>query len=157
MSLVRWFQSKLWKGNKTVTIFDEFEWLRHQHHGGRCCGMIHIHNFPPFSYLNEKQKAQITPENVKKHIHKCVLASYGKRRAWTLKCDLPSAKWNSLVEAVLTDSQLDGGWRPILAEAGFKEVSRFFNSNSGNYCTVLHYQPTPDSRVRDLFPYRVEE
>jgi hypothetical protein len=62
--------------------------------------------------------------------------------------------WSHLYEVVLTDDQLRSGWDKILKERGFKLGPRWFNSNSGNYCTMLFYNAHgPRGRNRTKTPY----
>lgn len=85
-------------------------------HGGGCCGIRHITGF---GYKD---------------------ANSIKELDWCIKSVLA----NRLMEVTLTDSQLKVWW-PELKKRGFKQKTRFRNSNSGNHVTVLHLirKPAP--------------
>ena len=95
-------------------------------HGGSCCGIRHICGFGSARYDLTKFKADMAP--------------FMRPRSWGL-----------LVEAVLTDDQMENGWAPVLKDTGFKLVNRFRNGNSGNHVNVLHY--TRVQRVRKAKPF----
>lgn len=89
-------------------------------HGGECCGITHVSNFDTYS--------EPTADEL-------------KAAAEEFQRDHGGASRDHMYEAVLTDNQLswkDGFWRKQLKKAGFKKVTRFRNSNSGNYCNVFH-------------------
>lgn len=106
-------------------------------HGGGCCGMTHVYGFdnrPNEKLLNKLDK---------------ILANYTGRYSDSADgCDCEFCvkerermkTFNALLEAVLVDEQMFT-WAPELRKRGFRLVNRFFNSNSGNYCNVLHFTP----------------
>lgn len=124
-------------------------------HGGGCCGMSHLLGFD---------------ETTKAHWSYCS-DSYGKtpeERIENYKEDLKlelldlvltkSKRPSGCVEVVLTDSQViqdNFEHHKNLLAAGFTRVTRFYNSNSGNYCNIYHQpygQPDKVSR-RDPLAY----
>jgi hypothetical protein len=69
---------------------------------------------------------------------------------------------SGLIEATLTDQQASekpmakdpDNWHQILLKEGFRRVSRFKNSNTGNYINVYHLtvgQPRGRNRKADPF------
>jgi hypothetical protein len=113
----------------------------YQEHGGECCGIIHIHDF---GHLTNSDGARSRGENrltsiIDRSLNEC----YGYR--WDEEDDWNKNKkiWNTLFEVVLTDLQLKSGWAEVLKKVGFRKTTRFYNSNSGNHCTIFHYQPHP--------------
>ena len=106
--------------------------MQYTRHGGACCGISHISGF------DRAAVAQLDE----------VLSQHD----YTRDHGTPG---NRLLEAVLTDRQLDrnnasyderitpsvraaGGWGNVLASRGFVLVHRFQNSNTGRYCNVFH-------------------
>src|SRR5688500_7758877 len=65
----------------------------------------------------------------------------------------PENKTNHLFDICMTDDQLRVGWDRTLKQKGFRLVSRFFNSNSGNFVNVLHYSPTRATRRIEELPF----
>ena len=102
------------------------------YHGGRCCGINHMHSF----------NGTETVEDIKK-----LIASTRQR-----------ATRGMLIEAVLTNGQCN--YYPSLLtnlqKVGFKLVSRFLNPNSGNICNVFHYNNKPRSLTSRL-PFPIVE
>lgn len=93
-------------------------------HGGRCCGIHHIHGF----------HANRVEEDIR------------QIDQWLVQND--QFYQNRTLEIVLTDNQcrtMEHNLLPALAERGFVLVSSFYNGNSGNICNVFH-------RVRDRRP-----
>jgi hypothetical protein len=108
-------------------------------HGGGCCGMMHIYAFEngPRPYL-----LRLLDTQMRDWVEENYASAAGEKT------------FNVLLEAVLTDDQMANGWAPELKQRGWKLVTRFFNSNSGNYCNVLHYTPhEPRGRNRTPRPY----
>lgn len=89
-------------------------------HGGGCCGIRHITGF-----------GLISPTSVR-----------------SLDDCIKQVQANRLMEVTLIDSQLKRWW-PELRKRGFRQVTRFRNSNSGNNVTVLHFirKPAPLKEV----------
>jgi len=85
-------------------------------HGGRCCGVTHIAGIGSGPYWDGKSKT--------------FLSSFSFSRS-------------HLYEIVLTDHQMEHLPKTLakMKQLKFKRVSRFLNSNSGNYCNVFHKHP----------------
>lgn len=60
---------------------------------------------------------------------------------------------NVLTVAYLTDEQMAAGWAPRLKRLGFRLVTRYYNSNSGNNVNVLHRSDTRASRRNADLPF----
>lgn len=89
-----------------------------QYHGGRCCGVRHMHSF----------NGNETEEDLR-----TLLSRTRQHKTQGM-----------LVEAVLTNAQLKNSQlAENLQKVGFKLVSRFRNPNSGNVCNVFHYNQAP--------------
>lgn len=96
-------------------------------HGGECCGITNIYNFPVYS-----EEARLDVE----------------RQINSICRNRPSG----LIEIVLIDRQLGpaGGWAAAIEDFGFVLVSRFLNSNHGNWCNVFHLKyGQPWGRLRN--------
>lgn len=102
--------------------------MRYYPHGGDCCGMTHIFNFPKCRDKNEMEfNLRIVMERAMlKQVHEDEDDSDGSDRV-------------HLYEAVLIQQQLDQGWKDVVEEYGFECVNRFVNENSGNTCYVYHF------------------
>lgn len=91
-------------------------------HGGECCGASHIFNFGRWSSEAERELVRIRDRRLE---------------YWEEDEDrLPS----HLFEVVLTDQQLcddNRAWVVALKRCGFRFVTRWYNSNSGNYCNMF--------------------
>ena len=88
-------------------------------HGGGCCGVNHLWNFPNHIPLN----------------HGSFL---------TLKNDIARVRSGVSIEVVLTDLQSQV-WAPSLVKLGFKPVFRFRNANSTRLLTVFFFHSSPES------------
>jgi hypothetical protein len=126
--------------------------MKHVSHGGLCCGIGTIYSFygpetvlpgitaeaataPPMagrtgSYYTLPRPAETT--------HQRFLAYLAENDS---QPSLRGGLKSGLLEAVLRDSQRPK-WEQILLDNGFKMVTEFYNSNSGNQVFVYH-------RVRD--------
>lgn len=136
--------------------------LKVQVHGGRCCGIKSIHGFhgaPTWNVEPKKSQKFINETDI---YGRSVSSGYNwyrsKRPKETylerfeeyiqyIKENRPAG----LIEITMTQAQLDGSdydddcyenveiaWEPVLLKHGFKQVSRFFNSNSYNDVYVYH-------------------
>lgn len=102
-------------------------------HGGMCCGVNHIYGFT----------GRETREDIES-----LFRRVGVRHSDT-SC--------ILVEAILTNKQCNNnnGYLPeLLQRVGFRLVARFKNHNSGNFCNVFHYLPTP-AGPRSRVPFKI--
>lgn len=89
-------------------------------HGGGCCGMTHISDFPSIvDAENKKDRAAMID-------------------AFDEALNDVGTNLSHCIEVVLIDDQLREGWLRIIQKRGFKRVSRFRNSNSNNVCNVFH-------------------
>lgn len=105
--------------------------LTEKAHGGHCCGVSHLFDFPVWSESVEKSIA-LQIENT---LSEWEYNEYTRRDGTEYK-RLPS----HLFEIVLTDEQLmddNKAWVPALKRLGFRHVARWFNSNSDNYCNMF--------------------
>lgn len=116
-------------------------------HGGNCCGVAHVHDFPSKACFNlrataaasRKSLLQTTPKQwLKAQVAKAVTEIYSTY----YECDddgeyeLGPEECQYAIEVVLAGYQMPM-WEPILAEAGFKMVLQFTNSNSDNECYIF--------------------
>lgn len=121
--------------------------MQYSPHAGGCCGISVVHGF---DYATVADFDRVINRHDTEHDH--------------------GTPGNRLLEAVLTDRQLDprdrgynnsvtqsvrdaGGWAVILAARGFVLHTRFQNSNSDRYCNVFHRvsrrEPTTGLRWQD--------
>lgn len=102
-------------------------------HGGNCCGINHLYEFPDLDDAGGKEE------------RKAMIAAF-IYALQSIGSDL-----RNIVEVVLTDEQLRSGWLRVVQRNGFKRVSRFKNSNSGNVCNIFHRyggDPVPSYKGR---------
>ena len=95
-------------------------------HGGYCCGISHVYDFPPAAdetWLNREINDAISD----------IRGSWEDSEGEDFK-----GNFGHLIEVALTDSQMEV-WAPTLKKKGFKLAHRFRNSNSGNVVNVLTY------------------
>lgn len=96
-------------------------YLRINGHGGGCCGMKHMNNFPVYDIMWEFEIARLLEEHAK-------------------KCP------GQVIEAVLNGTQAntnDYAWVKCLLKNGFRLVSSNVNSNSSNDNYVFHLVTRP--------------
>lgn len=114
-------------------------------HGGQCCGIKHIYGFP---YAPTDTVAAITAvkavmgagSEMAKGAYFYPNAEPKEEAIVRLKKLLAFVdlhKTEHLVEIVLNDYVLKG-WKTTLKKLGFKEVTKFKNSNTGSRLHVLH-------------------
>lgn len=101
-----------------------------KYHGGECCGLTHVYDFPYFN----KQRGENLKEVINRDISRNALDEFNFD---DYKGE--SLLFNHCYEAVLTDHQLATGWDKFLKGMGFKHERRWFNSNSENHCNRLSY------------------
>lgn len=110
-------------------------------HGGSCCGIQHIYNFPSIYAVELEERVGWIRKACMEAVNDydiddacdcsgCVAARGG------LSPDRDN--WQCAVEVVLNNHQFEE-WEPALLAAGFKQVYEFFNSNSGNTCRVYYF------------------
>lgn len=93
-------------------------------HGGDCCGITHLHDFP-CTGMSEKDRIERLRSEIKDLVTPEFPPLSGK------------SGFLHAVEAVLITSQLPMWERP-LRKVGFRPVFSFKNGNSGNICTVFY-------------------
>lgn len=115
-------------------------------HGGGCCGISHIYNFP-IHYFDLKGLNQIIGEAVDEVKDNVDAANENDRVAERPINNPYRGKFNHLIEIVLTDEQMMT-WSKTLKERGFKLGPRWLNDNSGNYCNMLTWVAKKPSKPR---------
>lgn len=112
-------------------------------HGGHCCGITNIYGFSGYADLASCREAlirtllQVLNENFACDSLDC---DCGRPRSFK---SLEGLTFNHLFEIVLTDYQMNNISGPAAKTVGFEVVRRFYNSNSGNWCNVMHYETAP--------------
>lgn len=115
-------------------------------HGGECCGIVHLIGFGNVSQDETCFHGLVDGFVAEQYDH---AFEYQDREEWEnyggdeeswAAYKRKQETFNALLEATLTDNQMRS-WAPILKKKGFRLVSRFLNSNSGNWVNVLHFQP----------------
>jgi hypothetical protein len=105
--------------------------LTHDAHGGGCCGITHLSEFP-VAPQTESATVGEKVRWIRGAVEELVESEYDEA------CDSAHPeKWRCAVEAVLTDQQLPC-WREALEVVGFRLVVSFVNDNSGNTCNVFY-------------------
>ena len=93
--------------------------MRRVNHGGGCCGVNHLYDFPAYGAINPGSFL-------------------------TLKDAIARVRSGVSIEVVLTDIQ-SRLWATSLVKLGFKPVFRFRNANSNHLLTVFFFHPRPES------------
>ncbi len=117
-----------------------------QTHGGRCCGIKNIWNFPysPSTMLGEKKYKKVSSNadflghGVRKEFNfhqRARPKETAEKRLKAVVAYIKKRRPQGLIEVVLTCHQLIN-WENTLVELGFKEVTSFKNSNT--FGTRLH-------------------
>lgn len=115
--------------------FEPWEYCE-EDHGGGCCGMTHVYEFPDLKTdCTEKGNREAAIDGFLSTVTQTDTRHYANTGS-------------HLYEVVLLDSQLRSGWLYVLQKAGFRRVSRFLNSNSGNICNVFHKCDTAVPRYK---------
>lgn len=108
-------------------------------HGGGCCGITHLYNFPLFSSLG----AATDDERIG-WIRSAINQIIDDQDYVDADGEQTEAKnFRHAVEVVLAWDQLNE-WRSALETVGFQEVFSFTNDNSGNRCHVFFIQTGRD-------------
>ena len=116
--------------------------MSYYEHGGNCCGISHIFNFPhdaDEAWLNRQIFKAI--EEIESDNQWSV--DEGTRTRW-------KGKFGHAIEVCLTDDQMMV-WAETLKKKGFRLGLRWLNDNSGNYCNLLSWAPKRASKKR---PYK---
>jgi hypothetical protein len=125
-------------------------------HGGGCCGITHIVEFGPQpnekSLRRFKELVNSFPDEQYEGVCRDGFEGEWVEDGWDEKWKSNGKKFSCILEACLTDRQMQG-WAPHLKEVGFKVVTRFPNSNSGNVVNVLHYNPAGRRKIPAV-PYK---
>lgn len=103
-------------------------------HGGGCCGILHISDFPDPDL--EEGRVDALSEKVKE-----IKSFWGKYRS----------DESVLIEAVLTQSQASQ-WHHHLEELGFKVVNSFRNTNSGRLLYIYHCNNPAIAKDHEFVP-----
>lgn len=119
--------------------------MRLVNHGGKCCGIKHIHGIPwnPTVKVTALLKRACYQGAVgemsnpaKDFFPGPAPAETGEERLNRLLEYLDSKKKSHLVE--ITFNNMYRGWNKILKAKGFRIVSKFTNGNTGNSIEVYH-------------------
>ncbi len=116
--------------------------MSYEYHGGYCCGISHVHSFPPRADSNwlDREMARAVEEIEEKNR---LYVEEGLRQMWR-------GKFGHAIEVCLTDDQMIV-WAETLKKKGFKLGLRWLNDNSGNYCNLLTWAPKRAGKKR---PYK---
>lgn len=110
---------------------DLLDELATEDHGGCCCGMTHLFEFPaPDGTIADR--VAVIQDGVDR-----ILQNAYNDLGWLAKEKYASdgSDMRHCVEVVVTASQ-KVGWQEALVDCGFTEVFSFVNSKSGNRCFV---------------------
>lgn len=122
-------------------------------HGGECCGVSHVLNFPYRADRAEldryvKRAIEATEEPARENVEEDLKAYRENPEYWgELRPHTIRGKFGHLIEVCLTDDQM-AEWASTLKEYGFRLGPRWLNDNSGNYCNLLTYQTKQPSKPR---------
>lgn len=116
-----------------MRLKDNFTGLFVMGHGGECCGIHHINNFPSIYAVELEERVRwiraACMEAVDDYDDACDCSDCVAERG---------GLWQCAVEVVLNNHQFEE-WEPALLAAGFKQVYEFKNSNTGNTCRVYYF------------------
>ncbi len=128
-------------------------------HIGKCCGVKTVYGFPygddgpnrelpSLEALEEQNNADANGRHVSstdRFFHDEAPSETGVERLDRYIQYMKERRPQNLLEVCLIDKPVSGSnywtqeaWFPILKERGFRRVSRFKNSNSGNVVNVFH-------------------
>lgn len=112
------------------------------YHGGECCGISHVHDFPmrADAVWLDRQINRATKE----------VQEGAQDRVDEDSLEPWRGKFGHAIEVCLTDDQMIV-WAETLKKKGFKLGLRWLNDNSGNYCNLLSWAPKRASKKR---PYK---
>lgn len=136
-------------------------------HGGFCCGMSTIFNMGynptanvgPMPPLGNQRSAGSS-------VSKCIYPHEAPEETYLARLDrylawIDTFRSKGVIEITLAGSQLPGAltqqsaWHDLLIERGFKAVTEFVNSNSGNTVTIYHRSTGPtDKKTAKVLPVR---
>ena len=115
-------------------------------HGGACCGVRHIFSMDSATVADlDRLLAEVCPEGNGNRMSEIILS---ERQVSVNRPNGAQAnnRWAPCVSAA-------GGWPAVLRERGFRLVSRFRNSNSGQLCYVFHHVPAWESLGAASLPF----
>ena len=101
-------------------------------HGGSCCGINHIWDFPAGYSFSATIAEKV--EFIRQAVSNC-LRQYADNRD-RFYGEFDEDKWHMAIEVVLVSGQLST-WQEALLEVGFTRIYEFPNSNSGNTCYIF--------------------
>ncbi len=124
------------------------KYLSVQTHGGRCCGIKTIWNFPYSrdEIVQAKRKTRVSDDT--DYHGRTVTKSFNfhtearpqetaEERLRAAVAFIKEKRPAGLIEVTMVKCQM-GLWGKLLEELGFKEVSSFINSNTDTTVKVLH-------------------
>ena len=128
-------------------IYPESNYMMPHGHGGFCCGMTHVYNFPrqnPESLVAIRQKTDEQWDQYRRSYVAYSRALNSNRPQETFRerligivSDIATSRNKGIVEVVLTQHQAPY-WEEVLDEIGFRLVTTHTNSNSRNTLYVFH-------------------
>lgn len=123
------------------------EGLLRSSHGGCCCGMTHIWNFPSSPTVVMEARTAYDADEWAKYLtatpqHSIIYNEAHPKQTAVERLDeiierITDNRANGIIEAVLVSEQLPY-WQKTLEERGFKIVNAHLNSNSSNRLSVFH-------------------
>jgi hypothetical protein len=114
--------------------------LEREEHGGGCCGITHLYNFPFGDTHSLEQKKAGLQKEIDYAVMRHRYADDWIERREDGEDDIDIAKdWRHAIEVILNEHQLQH-WNDVLEAVGFKQVFSFLNNNSGNECFVYYLE-----------------
>jgi hypothetical protein len=119
-------------------------------HGGKCCGIKIIYGFhsatsslceelPAAPGVNESDSYGRDVSSNERFFTDSAPRETFEERADRYIEFVKRRRPRHVIEVVFEEGQLDyHGWRPWLRKHRFRKVTKFLNSNSGNYVTIYH-------------------
>ncbi len=121
--------------------------MEYTDHGGGCCGIAHL-------WLFDEEGIETLDARIRQHDaiaggNRLLEVVLSERQV----APQPPRERGGLGHLVLQEVRDAGGWPTILRERGFRLVSRFRNSNSGQLCYVFHRVPEWQSLRNEDLPF----
>lgn len=111
-----------------------YDSLEEDEHGGGCCGITHLHEFPNRGSNSISACVEFVQNSVDNG-----LVSAHNDLGWIAKEKIKAKDMRHLFEVVLSETQIEE-WRDAVEDCDFVEVNSFLNTKSGKRCHVFHLE-----------------
>ena len=119
--------------------------MKIKHHGGSCCGMLHIHGMGqsgPNGHADSLIIPLDSPSQDNLFRGNAPAETTGERLKRYLEYIKANLRTECIIEVTLTGNgyyyEQQGAWEPFLRDLGFERVSHCYNSGSTRRIVVYH-------------------